>query len=277
MNFRGETCSFRRASISARVLPRRPSFAKWTRRASRARWGAGAPLTDLCEACGLCCDGTFYTYVTTVPDDLPKLRNYPRLVLKIRDDQETFDEPCALHDGKGCTAYQDRPATCSGYFCKVLRAVARDDLTEDEARLLIKEARALVENVREYIAFEPDQPIAVSTWDEPPEGIDEGARLAWERTAYHLGKYFLGTVREEVEVTEPVHRGSASKDFSHPENLKLAKHTFKRQDEFRRFLEDPAVRATKNLAEEERRGAVVIRKGCGCNRPPATAAARFDE
>lgn len=163
-----------------------------------------ASLNDLCEACGLCCNGTFYNYVTTVPDDVPKLRKYPQLILKVRNEQETFDEPCVLHDGKGCTAYEDRPATCSRYYCKLLRSVARDELTEDEAMLIIKEARALTENVQEYVAFEPGLPMAVSTWDEPPEGMDAEARLAWERTLYHLGKYFLGTVCEEVEVEKPL-------------------------------------------------------------------------
>lgn len=154
----------------------------------------------MCEACGLCCNGTLYNYVTTVPDDVPKLQKYPQLVLKVRNEQETFDEPCVLHDGRGCTAYVDRPATCSQYLCKLLRSVGRNERTEEEALLIIKEARALVENVQEYIAFEPGLPIAVSTWDVPPAGTDEEARLAWERTVYHLGKYFLGTVREEVEL-----------------------------------------------------------------------------
>ena len=42
-------------------------------------------------------------------------------------------------------------------------------------------------------------PIAVSTWEASPEGISAEAKFAWDRTAYHLGKYFLNTVKEEVE------------------------------------------------------------------------------
>lgn len=153
----------------------------------------------------MCCNGTLYTYVTVVSDDLPKLAKHPQLVLKIRSEQDTFDEPCTLHTGKGCSAYEDRPATCSRYQCELLRAVAADELTEVEAMLIIKEARALVDNVKEYVAFEPGLPIAVTTWDAAPDGVDEEARLAWERTVYHLGKHFLGTVREQVEPPkEPV-------------------------------------------------------------------------
>jgi uncharacterized protein len=147
----------------------------------------------------MCCNGTLFNYVTLVPDDLPKLEKYKQLNLKVRNEQATFDEPCVLHNGKNCSAYEDRPATCERYVCGVLRGVAKDELTEDEAVLLIKEGKALVERVKEFVAFEPGMPIAVSTWDAAPEGISAEAKFAWDRTAYHMGKHFLGTVKEEVE------------------------------------------------------------------------------
>ena len=91
-----------------------------------------------------------------------------------------------------------------------------DELTEVEAMLIIKEGRALVDNIKEYVAFEPGLPIAVTTWDAAPEGVDEEARRAWERTIYHLGKHFLGTVREQVDPPkEPVH-ASGSAAFTEP-------------------------------------------------------------
>jgi len=146
---------------------------------------------DLCESCGICCDGTLFNYVTLVDDDVPKLARYPQLKLKLRNEQATFDQGCVLHTGTGCSAYDDRPDTCSRYVCGVLRAVARDELTDDEALLVIKEAKALVDNVQEYVAFEAGMPIAVASWDSVPEGLTEEARLAWERTAHHMNKHFL--------------------------------------------------------------------------------------
>jgi uncharacterized protein len=151
----------------------------------------------------MCCNGTLFNYVTLIDDDLPKLQKYPQLELKERSHQMSFGEPCVLHTGTCCSAYDDRPQTCRLYVCHVLRAVQREELTDDEALLLIKEGKALVENAKEYIAFEPDAPLAVSSWDAPPEGISDEARLAWERTVYHLGKHFLGTVKEDPEVPEP--------------------------------------------------------------------------
>lgn len=158
----------------------------------------------------MCCNGTLFNYVTLVPDDLPKLEKYPQIKFIIRSEQSTFDEPCVLHNGKGCSAYEDRPDTCSRYTCGVLRAVLRNELSEKDGLLLIEEGKALVENVKEYVAFEPGLPIAVSTWEAPPEGIEEAARFAWERTAYHLGKHFLGTVSEEVQAPQQTAASASS-------------------------------------------------------------------
>ena len=144
----------------------------------------------------MCCDGTLYTYVALVPDDMPALEKYPQLRFIERHSQQTFDEGCVLHTGFGCSAYEDRPDTCRRYVCGLLRAVERDDVTEHEALSIIQEARALVENVKAQVAFEPGRPMAVSTWETPPEGLDQEALLSWERTLRHLGRHFLGVPQE---------------------------------------------------------------------------------
>lgn len=58
----------------------------------------------------------------------------------------------------------------------------------------------------------------------------------------------------------------ATKNVTHPENLRLAKHLFRHQEALLRFLDDEAVPPTNNLAERELRGAVITRKIGGCNR-----------
>ena len=140
----------------------------------------------------MCCNGTLYTHVGLVPDDLPRLEKYPQVKIVVRNHQDAIDEGCVLHTGTGCGAYEDRPDTCRRYRCALLRAVADEELLEHEALQLIQEARALVDNVKEYVAFEPGKPMAVSTWDVPPPEADEDARLAWDRTMRFLGKHFLG-------------------------------------------------------------------------------------
>jgi Fe-S-cluster containining protein len=142
----------------------------------------------------MCCNGTLYNYVTLrSQEEVDALLKYdPALPIITRSEQPTFDEPCRLHDGTGCTAYRDRPDTCSRYTCELLRAVDRDEVTDVEARLIIEEARALVENVREYVEVEPGKPLAVSTWLSLPGSTEPEARVAWERALLHLRRHFLG-------------------------------------------------------------------------------------
>ena len=140
----------------------------------------------------MCCDGTLFNCVTLVADDLPKLERYSQLKLKVRREQQSFDEPCPLHCAEGCSAYADRPDTCSRYVCAALRAVQRKELSEGQALLLIEEAKKLVESLKASSAFEAGMPLAVSTWEAPPAELSEAARAAWVRLAAHLNKHFLG-------------------------------------------------------------------------------------
>ncbi len=153
----------------------------------------GATLTEICKACGMCCDGTLYLYVTLTDDEVSQLAKYEALVLSTKHEQPTFAEPCVLHEAAGCSAYEDRPDACRRYLCTLLCDVERDELTVDEALLIVEEARARVDIVKELVPLEPGMPLAISIWDEPPDSVQGDARVAWERALWHLSKHFLET------------------------------------------------------------------------------------
>lgn len=73
------------------------------------------------------------------------------------------------------------------------------------------------------------------------------------KDAIELGKarHLLpaSTYQGAVDEVRTELKALVSQDFSHPDNLKLTKHIFKHQDQLLRFLEDPAVPPTNNLAE----------------------------
>lgn len=150
----------------------------------------------------MCCNGTLFNYVTLVPDELEKLEKYKQLNLKIRSEQATFDEPCVLHTGTGCSAYEDRPGTCERYRCHVLIAVEKGTLGELEALKVIKQAKALVVDVKAKVQFEAGMPLAISMWEAPPEGLSVEGKDAWEAAAGYLGHHFLGTVKDAAPLVE---------------------------------------------------------------------------
>ena len=69
------------------------------------------------------------------------------------------------------------------HLLNMCRIVLRTAISEEEQEglLLIREGKLLVEQVKEHVAFEPGMPIAVSTWDAPPEEATPEAKIAWER------------------------------------------------------------------------------------------------
>jgi hypothetical protein len=100
-------------------------------------------MSDLCLVCGMCCDGTLgLTRVELTPEEAERLRRrVPIVGLKLR-------LPCAAHDGCRCTTYDDRPAGCERYRCKVLRAVDGGAMALDAGLDLVARARALAAAVR---------------------------------------------------------------------------------------------------------------------------------
>lgn len=77
-------------------------------------------------------------------------------------------------------------------------------------------------------------------------------------------KRATGELRQEL-------RGLVSQDFTHEDNLRLAKHVFRHQDALLKFLDDESIPPTNNISERELRGAVVARKIGGCHRAETNA------
>lgn len=149
-------------------------------------------LTELCESCGLCCNGTLYTHVTLTDDEVLELKKHPELLIEVRDHQPSFSQGCTQHDGKGCRIYSDRPGSCARYYCAVATAVKADELSLPEGMAIVEEAQALVMNAREYVYPPPGKPLAVATWEAAPPGLSDDGKLAWERAKAHLVRHFLG-------------------------------------------------------------------------------------
>lgn len=59
-----------------------------------------------------------------------------------------FAFPCHYLEGKACTRYQTwRPSICGDYFCRVQSRVKSEELTEQQAFDLVKQARGLRDEV----------------------------------------------------------------------------------------------------------------------------------
>ena len=92
--------------------------------------------SDLCLACGLCCDGSIFSHVELDEEDRERLEIdegcEPRLSF-----------PCKHLSGTRCTIYPKRPKVCASYRCKTLTAFELGMISHDDAHDVIREAARL--------------------------------------------------------------------------------------------------------------------------------------
>lgn len=85
-----------------------------------------------------------FAYVELDPGELkPETRRR----LKVIEEKNGFDQPCAAHGPEGCGAYEDRPSRCRTYACQLYRIHEADGEDIDEKVARVAKIRALTEKL----------------------------------------------------------------------------------------------------------------------------------
>ena len=84
------------------------------------------PDSDLCLACGLCCNSGLFTYVGITSEDRAALTASGATA------PERIDMPCPFWD-RCCTVYSARPHACREYRCQLLAQFDAGEVAFDEA------------------------------------------------------------------------------------------------------------------------------------------------
>lgn len=103
----------------------------------------------LCQACGLCCDGTLFSVVPLTEGDAP-----PRqLEVETKaTGARGLRQPCSGLAGTCCTVYEARPLACRRYQCLLYEAMASEEETLAGALRVVEQARALIAAVGPSLA-----------------------------------------------------------------------------------------------------------------------------
>jgi hypothetical protein len=96
----------------------------------------------LCASCGLCCDGTLFSWVRLEPSELAWAERL-RLPLIDKGESKAFLQPCACFDGSRCRAYAEKPMRCGNYRCKLLKRVEAGETTLADALVIVATTKAL--------------------------------------------------------------------------------------------------------------------------------------
>lgn len=100
----------------------------------------GGDAQSLCRVCGMCCDGTLFTFVRLDANEAAGARRNALPVIQ-RDGSDALQQPCTALEGIDCRVYDARPAPCARYECMLLLALKSAEVTLDEARATVDEAR----------------------------------------------------------------------------------------------------------------------------------------
>lgn len=125
-------------------------------------------VSELCQACGLCCRGALFRYASLLPEEATRLEQHGIRPYTRRDGRAAMHLPCSGLSGTRCGLYEARPRACDAYFCQVVFKLRAGKLTADEALEVVREAQARFQRLVE--ALPPKQP-------DDPESELERAHL----------------------------------------------------------------------------------------------------
>lgn len=103
-------------------------------------------LEALCQACGLCCDGSLFTRVPLGPGE-----QVPEAQLGVVTNERGgrhVPQRCAALSGTVCGVYAARPLACRRYECLLFNAHREGEVSLDDATAVVRKAQALVATAR---------------------------------------------------------------------------------------------------------------------------------
>jgi hypothetical protein len=175
------------------------------RAAARIEVHAAESAGSLCLECGLCCDGTVFSYMTVQADEQEYVES---LGLSTIADGDRFlsPQPCPAFQDSCCSLYTvGRPMACGAYECGLLWGLRNEERSRDECVAVILLVRAVARELEDLMEIAPGSfhRRAVATYiaeHSPQDDPDTNADflLAFHRLA-DLGMQHFGYPIEPEE------------------------------------------------------------------------------
>ena len=102
----------------------------------------------LCQACGLCCRGVWFSHV---PLDHDEIEPASKVGIKVvfRGAEAGFNQPCAMHKENRCSIYGVwRPKVCVSYSCALLDDYLAGDTPFTTALSHVRAARVMADRIQ---------------------------------------------------------------------------------------------------------------------------------
>ena len=137
---------------------------------------------NLCNECGLCCNGVLFHTVRLQPADSPKALAALGLRLKRKKGAHYILQPCPAWQVCQCSIYAARPERCRLFECRQLQRLATGETTEVAALEKIRDVQNRVADLEALLAragrTDTKRPLAKrceKILAEPPDATDPTA------------------------------------------------------------------------------------------------------
>ncbi len=151
--------------------------------------------STLCLACGMCCDGSLFSFVAISSDEARVLRAKN---VEVREEagRHRLPQRCPALDGTACRVYEQRPFVCRRFDCLLVRAVKEKEAPLDEALALVAEAHARLGRLDGLLPKrnpgDPSGPVLrAATLAQNGTRVSEAARVAFDEAQGHLRRHFV--------------------------------------------------------------------------------------
>ncbi|WP_262693124.1 YkgJ family cysteine cluster protein [Kordiimonas aquimaris] len=98
---------------------------------------------ELCQACGVCCTGAFFSHVNVAEKEVDRLSGTLIKTYTGKKGKPVFDQPCPALCGTSCSIYDKRPGSCRAFLCKLTRNVLNGQADLEAALETVTELKAL--------------------------------------------------------------------------------------------------------------------------------------
>ncbi|MEX0299313.1 MAG: YkgJ family cysteine cluster protein [Kordiimonas sp.] len=114
-------------------MPEGPSQQSDLSKEAKAALLSAQRSAELCQACGICCNGSLFSFVDINETEAEALQDSPVKVLVNRKGKPVFGLPCSALSGSCCSIYEKRPRVCRSYLCALTRQVLNEGVEYSEA------------------------------------------------------------------------------------------------------------------------------------------------
>jgi uncharacterized protein len=151
-------------------------------------------ISELCQACGICCQGALFRYALVTADEVARLSARGVPTTRRRNGALALRLGCTALKGTVCTIYDVRPRACDAYFCQLAQKLRGGLASPEDAMRLVAQARSFLSEIERQLPPPSEGEPRSAIERAHQHGLRDGPELL-RKTEDFLREHFLGPLQ----------------------------------------------------------------------------------